>query len=189
MKTIAELLQAWQDGELSDDEVRQLDALLSTPEGRAQLVQELHDRAVIVEALRARSVALATAMEESEEGAHASEVAPNPSPPSPVVRTAWKRRARWVAAACFLVGIVSLAVYSLSRTTAPALEADLMVLHDEVEDVRIERGGASFGVSKMASLQSGDIIRIGPASAARIVYRQEATWVELAGETDRKSVV
>ncbi len=41
MNRLEEILLKWQDGSISDDEQRELNALLSQPDARRQLVREL----------------------------------------------------------------------------------------------------------------------------------------------------
>ena len=51
------LLARWQDGELSAAELARLKALLSDAAQRSALVREAHDRAAIIETLRAEDAA------------------------------------------------------------------------------------------------------------------------------------
>lgn len=57
MSRLEEILLKWQDGSISDDEQRELNALLSQPEARRQLVRELRFETLVREALRDQQAA------------------------------------------------------------------------------------------------------------------------------------
>lgn len=179
MKSLAELLEGWADGTLAESELVEFDRWLSTPEGRAQVVQEMCDRAVIVETLRTRTAALSGAIEATGGGRDGSE--PSSAQVDTVRRSPRQKRGMWMAAASLLVALLGAGGYLMLNVGSPSLAAELSVVVSEVEDVWVEREGRVFRVSKSVPLRSGDIVRVGDESTARIDYRGESTWLELAG--------
>ncbi len=82
MSRLEEILLKWQDGSLSADEQRELNALLAEPEARRQLVRELRFDNLVREALRDRQAASATSAS-AERFASAPLRAPVAEPSSP----------------------------------------------------------------------------------------------------------
>lgn len=166
MNLLQELLERWEHGDLSADDTVRLTEMLQSPEARAQLVRVSFDSAVIMESLRA----------DQSTPAHLGEVHAH-------IATAPVRRMNIVHLALVATLLIGLCAFGWVIWKPTALHADLIASGDEVT---IERAGVKMKVEYGVrfALRSGDLIQTNDGPGARVVYTDEATWIDLADNTD-----
>jgi len=139
MSRLEEILLKWQDGSLSADEQRELNALLAGPEARRQLVRELRFGSLIREALR-DSQAASLASASAERFASNPLQVPVAEPSSP-----WHEVFSWLLGRPVLRLALPLMVIALGTWLAVNLEpsANLM-LSGQSRSTLVERDGRNI---------------------------------------------
>ncbi|MEY2822129.1 MAG: hypothetical protein RL105_1701 [Verrucomicrobiota bacterium] len=136
MSRLEEILLKWQDGSLSADEQRELNALLAQPEARRQLVRELRFDNLVREALRDQQAA-SVASVSAERFASAPLREPVAEPSSP-----WDEMFSWLLGRPVLRLALPLLVVGLGTWFALSLDpAASLTLSGQSRSTLVERDG------------------------------------------------
>lgn len=162
MSRLEEILLKWQDGSISDDEQRELNALLSQPEARRQLVRELRFDTLVREVLRdqqAASVASASA----KRFASGPLRAPITEPTSPL-----REMFSWLLGRPVLRLALPLLVVALGSWFALSLApSDGLMLSGQSRSAHVEREGRKIPVTADGlALRAGDVINVATGGVA-----------------------
>ncbi len=162
MSRLEEILLKWQDGTISDDEHRELNALLSQPEARRQLVRDLRFDTLVREVLRDQQAA-AVASASAERFASAPLRAPAAEPTSP-----WYEIFSWLLGRPVLRLALPLLVVALGSWFALSLApSDGLMLSGQSRSAQVEREGRKIPVpADGLALQAGDVINVATGGVA-----------------------
>jgi len=183
VKNLEQLLEGWEAGSLSPEEIAELKRLLATPEARAELVGDWLLHEAIYDALRsspAETPALAPAQQVAASRAKA---APRKFVPQTrrfrwlvwhEARISWRALAGLAAAAC----IAFLGVHFYFGHAAVGHLADVRA------QVTVERAGRNFVAREGELLYPGDVVLVAARAAAAVAWSDEATRLDLSSETE-----
>ena len=162
MNRLEEILLKWQDGSISDDEQRELNALLSQPEARRQLVRELRFDTLVREVLLDRQAA-AVASASADRFASAPLRAPVSEPTAP-----WHEIFSWLLGRPVLRLALPLLVVALGSWFALSLApSDGLMLSGQSRSAHVERDGRKIPVpADGLALRAGDVINVATGGVA-----------------------
>jgi len=162
MSRLEEILLKWQDGSISADEQRELNAWLARPEARRLLVRELRFDTLVREALRDRQAA-SVASAAAERFASASLSAPVAGPVS-----AWYDLFSWLLGRPVLRLALPLMVVALGSWFALSLAPSAgLTLSGQSRSAQVEREGRKMPVPPDGfALQAGDVINVATGGVA-----------------------
>ncbi|MBI2947766.1 MAG: FecR domain-containing protein [Verrucomicrobia bacterium] len=178
MTPLEELLVKWHDRTLTREELAELNAWLSTAEGRARLRQEFAFDANLLEALLAAKARL-----EAGQQARAFETA---EVRESEVFEGHPHRI-WLATRRVFRGAKWKLALSAAATTAvvcflllrPAENETLAQIEGRAQGVTLVRGGKPVAWTGVMAVKSGDQIQTSAQNGATVAYLKEATTLEL----------
>ena len=199
MMTLAELVLKWQDGSLTEDELRELNGLLQDAEARTLLAREFALSAGLVEALESERARRAAREQVHAFGTRdlqaplqlAGDLAEGSSPPGrrgrwpwplrralAMVRWGWKPG--WALSAAVVASVLALAAGALMLFPDDALARVELA----PSGFTIQRGSRVFTPAEAGfRLEPGDVLGVPEAQVASFVYAREKTRIQMQGGT------
>jgi len=162
MSRLEEILLKWQDGSLSDDEQRELNALLSQPEARRKLVYELRFDTLVREVLRDQQAAtVACASAERFASAPLCTTVAEPTYP-------WHDIFSWLLGRPVLRLVLPLLVVALGSWFALSLMPSTgLILSGQSRSTQVERDGRKIPIPADGfALRAGDSISVATGGVA-----------------------